>query len=168
MNRTPRHSGITGRTLLAASLSLSLLAVATMLPAQSSHRAKTNRPTARSSRSTRAQVRSQPTRVPTAPARSVNKKPAIKKARGRLPRYYGKVGLSKPQRERIYAIQATYRLKTEALTKQLMELRDRQDRDVRNCLTPLQQDRLDELVEMARKARVRPKTGRKASKRSSD
>lgn len=168
MNRRTPQSGITGRTLLTAGFSLVLLAVATILPAQSSRRTKASRSTARSSRSNRTQIRGQSTRVAPVPARSVAKNPAVKKARGRLPRYYGKVGLSKQQRERIYAIQATYRLKTEALMKQLKELQDRQGRDVRGCLTPLQQDRLDEVVEMARRARARAKTGKEMSKRSSD
>lgn len=89
-----------------------------------------------------------------APAGQQAKAPAKrKKARGRLPFYYGKVGLSPEQRETIYGLQATYRPQLAELEKQLKELKAKLDAEVEAVLTDAQKQKLLELQEAARKKR---------------
>lgn len=88
------------------------------------------------------------------------------KPRGRLPKYFGKVGVSATQKQRIYSIQAMYRKRIEALNRQLEDLRSRERKEVLEALTPLQKQRLSELIrmaELARKARLRARKQRKSS-----
>ena len=89
-------------------------------------------------------------------ARSAAKSTA--KPRGRLPRYFGKVGVSAIQKRRVYLIQAMYRDRSEVLTRQLEELRSQERLEVLEVLTALQKQRLAELIrmaEVAREARLR-------------
>lgn len=86
-----------------------------------------------------------------------------KKARGRLPNYYARVGISKEQRERIYSIQAQYNEKIEALEKQLAELKSKRDAEVEAVLTPEQKKKLASLREEAAKKRKSRK--KKSSKK---
>ena len=73
--------------------------------------------------------------------------PSRKKPRGRLPNYFGKIGISAQQREQIYDIQQQYLVKLEALEKQLQSLREMQDRDIQAVLTDNQKSLLERLVE---------------------
>ena len=92
------------------------------------------------------------------------------KFRGRLPRYFGKVGVSATQKKRIYSIQAMYRKRIEALNRQLEDLRSQERKEVLEALTPLQKQRLAELIrmaELARKAKLRARKQRQSSPKSS-
>ncbi len=102
------------------------------------------------------------------PAAKPAEKPAAKKKtiRGRLPAYYGQIGLSKEQREKIYQIQANYRAKIEELEKQLAELRAKQQAEIDAVLTPDQKKRLEELRSRARSRRSATKSSNTAEKRS--
>jgi hypothetical protein len=88
------------------------------------------------------------------------------KVRGRLPRYFGKVGVSVNQKRRVYSIQALYRERFATLTRQLEALKAQERQEVLEVLTELQTQRLAELIRMAdaaREARLRAKqSGRSA------
>ena len=91
------------------------------------------------------------------------------KPRGRLPRYFGKVGVTATQKQRIYSIQAMYRKRIEALNRQLEDLRSRERKEILEALTPEQKQRLSELMrmaELARKARLRARKQRSSSPKS--
>ena len=82
------------------------------------------------------------------------------KVRGRLPRYFGKVGVSVNQKRRVYSIQALYRERFATLTRQLEALKAQERQEVLEVLTELQKQRLAELIRMAnaaREARLRAK-----------
>jgi flagellar basal body-associated protein FliL len=83
------------------------------------------------------------------PAAKAEAKKAPAKTRGRLPAYYGEV-VDKAQREKIYAIQAGYADKIEALEAQLKEINDKMSSEVRAVLTPEQQKKVDELAAAAK------------------
>jgi len=87
-----------------------------------------------------------------------------KKPRGRLPNYYGKVGVSEEQREKIYAIQAMYRPKIEALEKQIAELKAKEDAEVEAVLTPEQKKKVEESRAAAAKKRAERRKKRKKKK----
>ena len=80
---------------------------------------------------------------------------AESKPRGRLPIYYGKLGVSDDQRDKIYTIQAEYDAQLDELLAQLEELRAKRDRAVEGVLTAGQKQRLREL--RAEAAREREK-----------
>lgn len=81
------------------------------------------------------------------------KEAGAKETKRRLPRYYGKLGLSDTQREKIYGIQSKYDADLDKLEKQLAELKNKQDADCRKILTADQKKQLTELVD-ATKART--------------
>ena len=150
------------RGVLLGSLGLALLATVAMWPETTTAQilnepisSKNPRRTGRSSALAKTATSVAPGRRSERPAVRQPTKPtkSAKKPRGRLPRYFGKVGLSVMQRERIYAIQVMHREQTEVLMRQLKVLKVRQDREVRDVLTSLQQDRLRELIRMAEAAR---------------
>jgi len=64
-----------------------------------------------------------------------------KKAKGRLPAYYGDI-VTPEQRERIYAIQAAYDVQKEKLETQLAGLKDKEAAEVESVLTPQQKGKL--------------------------
>jgi hypothetical protein len=112
-------------------------------------------------RTARPAPRQEPSSSKATPAAKPVAKPAARpaaKPRGRLPRYFGKVGVSAIQKRRVYAIQAIYRDRAEILTRQLEELRSQERLEVLEVLTALQKQRLAELIrmaEVAREARLR-------------
>jgi len=61
-------------------------------------------------------------------------KPMIKEFRGRLPNYYGQIGLLPEQRKAIYAIQKKYHREIEELKLRLAALEAQEDREVYNVL----------------------------------
>jgi hypothetical protein len=83
------------------------------------------------------------------PAAAVKKKP-----RGRLPNYYGQVGLSKDQRAKIYGIQKTFGDQLAALKKQIEELEKKQKEGMEAVLTAEQKTKVAELVAAAAKKRA--------------
>jgi len=89
-----------------------------------------------------------------------NAKPAAVKPAGRLPAHFGKF-VDKPQREKIYSIQAKYADKIEDLQEQLKDVMLQRDKEIREVLTSEQQKQLDELL-----ATVRAKM--KSAKKSAD
>jgi len=108
-------------------------------------------------RTARPAPRQEPSSSKATPAAKPAARPAAK-PRGRLPRYFGKVGVSAIQKRRVYAIQAIYRDRAEILTRQLEELRSQERLEVLEVLTALQKQRLAELIrmaEVAREARLR-------------
>ena len=108
-------------------------------------------------RTARPAPRQEPSSSKATPAAKPAARPTAK-PRGRLPRYFGKVGVSAIQKRRVYAIQAIYRDRAEILTRQLEELRSQERLEVLEVLTALQKQRLAELIrmaEVAREARLR-------------
>jgi len=76
-----------------------------------------------------------------------------KRARGRLPNYYGKLELSDEQRNTVYEIQVKYRPQLRALQQQLHALRKQQNQDVEKVLTPAQKEQLTVLRAAAKHKR---------------
>ncbi len=72
--------------------------------------------------------------------------PAEGKLHGHLPQFYSKLDVSTEQRQKIYRIQASYAAKTDALEKQLQELKAQCNAEARTVLTADQQAKLDELI----------------------
>jgi Spy/CpxP family protein refolding chaperone len=87
-----------------------------------------------------------------------------RKYRGRLPNYYGRIGLSDKQRKKIYSIQISYHEQILALEKQLKELRTKQSTEIEAVLTSDQKKKLNDQLEAARKKRAARKNKRKKSK----
>jgi Spy/CpxP family protein refolding chaperone len=87
------------------------------------------------------------------------------KPRGRLPQYYGQIGLSDKQRQQIYDVQANYKKQIDELQKQIDALKAKEDAEVVAVLTPEQKKNLDELLAAAKKAAEerRSKSKKKAS-----
>ncbi len=76
------------------------------------------------------------------------------KAVRRLPNNYGKIGLSKAQKEKIYQIQADYRSKIQALLRELEDLRTQQSLEIQSILTERQKKELNDILEASRKKRA--------------
>jgi len=74
--------------------------------------------------------------------------------RNRLPNNYGKLGLSDEQRERIYGIQAQYRVRIADLLDELEELRNQQTLEIQEVLTPNQKDELQVILKEAQARRA--------------
>jgi Spy/CpxP family protein refolding chaperone len=76
--------------------------------------------------------------------------------RGPLPDYFGKLGVGDEQRGKLYAVDAEYAGRIEALHKQIAELEKERDARLEELLTPGQKLRLKELrEEAARRAAAR-------------
>ena len=102
------------------------------------------------------------------PSEVSNKVPKKATRRGRLPRYFGKIGVSPTQKRKIYSIQETYRIRVKALTRELEELRGQERKEMLAVLTTTQKQRLSELIgeaEAAREARLRARE-KKQSRRA--
>src|SRR5437868_2992897 len=56
-------------------------------------------------------------------------------AKGQLPKYYSKLGLSDDQKQKLYAIKGTYSPKIEGLTKQINTLKAQQKAEQERVLT---------------------------------
>jgi hypothetical protein len=65
-----------------------------------------------------------------------------KKSAGQLPSGWGKIGLSKEQKTKIYAIQGDYKMKIADLEKQLKDLKAEERRKMVAVLTEEQKDTL--------------------------
>ena len=74
-----------------------------------------------------------------------------KKPRGRLPNYFGKIGVSGEQRKKIYAIQGSYRSQLVELRKQIADLIAKRDAEITSVLTASQKVLLSILREQAKK-----------------
>jgi hypothetical protein len=92
-------------------------------------------------------------------------KPARRKP---LPTYYGKIGVSDEQREKLYAVQDLYEVKLERLRKELKETVQERDQKLELLLTQSQQARLKELRDEAKKnaeAKAATKSSEKAEEK---
>lgn len=96
------------------------------------------------------------------PAAKADKK-APKKAKGRVPAYFGQVGLSDEQKETIYGIQGQYNEQIGALKKQITDLTSKRDAEVEAVLTDAQKKQLDELRAAAKKKADEKKKTKKAA-----
>lgn len=67
--------------------------------------------------------------------------------KGRLPPQYGKLGLTDPQKTKIYAVQGKYEDQLDALEKQISDLKAKRDHEVETVLTDDQRKILKALVE---------------------
>jgi len=72
-----------------------------------------------------------------------------KKARGRVPNHYGKLGLSSEQKETIYDVQAKYRAQIEALEQEVADLEQQQSIEITEVLTDDQRQSLKKILEDA-------------------
>lgn len=80
--------------------------------------------------------------------------PTKTKFRGRLPAYYGQIGLSRRQKENIYAIQGKYAGQIEELENQIAELEAERDEEIDSVLNDFQRQELKLVIEQARKKRL--------------
>ena len=85
-----------------------------------------------------------------------------KKPRGRLPNYYGKLGVSGEQRNKIYAIQSSYQLQLVELRKQIADLLAKRDAEMASVLTDPQKEQLSKLRETAKEEAEKRAAARKA------
>lgn len=67
------------------------------------------------------------------------------KPKGRLPNNFTKLDLTTAQREKIYAIQASYEPKIDDLAQQIKELMAQRETDVEGVLTAAQKTKLEEI-----------------------
>ena len=94
----------------------------------------------------------------TAPKDKAATAKVAKKPSGRLPAYYGKVGLSDEQRTDIYEIQSGYRPQIADLQKQIDSLKAKQAAEVAAVLTAEQKKKLAELLDAAKARRAKRKS----------
>jgi hypothetical protein len=80
--------------------------------------------------------------------------PPGSKAKGRLPTYWSKLGLSEEQKKKVFAIQADYKDKIDALKKDISKLEDEERKELSKILTDPQREELKKLI--ATKALVEP------------
>lgn len=88
---------------------------------------------------------------------------AKKKRRGPLPFYYGKLGVSDAQREKLYDIQDSYEDKLKALRMEIKKLLAERETAMQETLTPGQKLRLQELKAEAEK---KAPAGKKPAKKT--
>ena len=102
-----------------------------------------------------------------APEKSKAQTTKRKKPRGRLPNNYAKIGISKKQREEIYALQAAYASQLDELKKQMAALVAKRDSEVEAVLTDAQKKQLGELRE-ATKKRASERSRKSAAKKTAN
>lgn len=79
---------------------------------------------------------------------------ADKAFRGFLPAYFGKLGMSDTQKEKVYRIQSSYEEQLNNLRKQIEQVEQKRDAEIETLLTPGQKLRLKELREEASQEEV--------------
>jgi hypothetical protein len=72
-------------------------------------------------------------------------KPATGKAKGVLPKYFSKLGLTDEQRQKVYKITTSYKTKIDALTEQLDQLKSQRQGELLKVLDENQRTHLREL-----------------------
>ncbi len=87
------------------------------------------------------------------PAMKASAGQQAEKVTRRLPNNFGKIGLSEEQKQKIYTIQAEYRLRIEQLLQELEDLRNEEILEIQNTLTQPQKAELQRLLEESRKKR---------------
>ncbi|WP_298858769.1 hypothetical protein [uncultured Gimesia sp.] len=95
------------------------------------------------------------------------KKSVTKKSKGRVPAHYGKLSLSKEQRNKIYEIKAGYKSQIDSLRKQLAELSKKQNSECEGVLTATQKSTLDKILAdvASKKAPSKKSTNNKTAKK---
>lgn len=83
--------------------------------------------------------------------------------RVRLPNYYGQLGVTEVQRQRIYALQLDYGKKIDDLEAQLAVLRAKRDQDCEAVLSEGQRTKLAEIRKEREKGKARKNSTAKAS-----
>lgn len=73
--------------------------------------------------------------------------------KGRLPANYGKIGLTEPQKTKIYGIQGKYDDQLDALEKQIETLKEKRDHEVEAVLTDDQKKILKNLVDTSKETK---------------
>jgi hypothetical protein len=68
------------------------------------------------------------------------------KAKGKLPRYWTKLGLSDEQRSKVAGIQATYKVKIDALRAEISKLQEEERRELGKVLTDAQKEELKKII----------------------
>jgi hypothetical protein len=68
------------------------------------------------------------------------------RSRGSLPANWAKLGLSDDQKQQIYTIQSDYRVRIDALNRQIKDLQAKERAELRKILTDAQRARLKEIV----------------------
>lgn len=74
--------------------------------------------------------------------------------KGRLPNYYGQLGIEFAQRQNIYRLQAEYDGRIDKLADEIAALKMERDTAIRAVLTDEQKKQYDQLVEKARQKRA--------------
>ena len=88
-------------------------------------------------------------------------KKAAKKAEGRLPSNYGKVGLTDEQRKKVYDIQDRYEVEIKELEKKLADVKAKQAAEYEAVLTGNQKESLRTLNEETKNKASKKKGGEK-------
>jgi hypothetical protein len=92
-----------------------------------------------------------------APAKPAGKTAAAaNKPKGRLPAYFKDI-VDEKQRDKIYAVQADYNAKIDALEEQIKTLTDQRDAAIENVLSPEQKEKLKKAKEEAASKKKKPK-----------
>lgn len=98
----------------------------------------------------------------TAKTNAQTTKSTAKKSKGRVPPHYGKLNLTKEQKDKIYQIQGNYKSQIDSLKKQLAELNSKRKAECKTVLTPEQKSKLEKFQsEAASKRAARNKTAKK-------
>jgi hypothetical protein len=72
--------------------------------------------------------------------------PSTSKAKGKLPPYWNKLGLSEEQRKKVSAIVAEYKDKIDALKRDISRLEDEEKRELGKILTDPQREELKKII----------------------
>jgi hypothetical protein len=96
-------------------------------------------------------------------AKAPVKKVKNNQSKERLPAYYGRI-VDDAQRARIYRIQALYADRIEALQAQLDELVAKRDAEIRDVLSPEQQQQLDAAIDEAQATKAKKAEAKKKEK----
>lgn len=115
-----------------------------------------------------AQETAKPTTAKAAAADKSDKKgdPAARK--GRLPANFGKLGLNDTQKDKIYAIQASYTDQLDALEAQVAAIKGKRDQEVDGVLTEDQRKILKNLTEAAKEKSKKDETTASNTSEKSD
>jgi hypothetical protein len=68
------------------------------------------------------------------------------KGKGKLPRFWSKLGLSDEQRKKVAAIQTNYKVKIDALKTEISKLEDDEKRELGRVLTDAQREELRKII----------------------
>jgi hypothetical protein len=68
------------------------------------------------------------------------------KGKGKLPRFWSKLGLSEEQRKKVASIQVSYKVKIDALKVEISKLEDEEKRELAQVLTGAQKEELKKII----------------------